>query len=347
MNDKVVCIVCILIGLAVPTLSSNVFAQLDEGRLVFSIRKPIPSLDGFMAATGTLRQARGSELENWWQFYQYNICTVNPDGTDFRQLTTDSMSRRPRWSPDGKWIAYISGPENSHTLYIITKNGDEKTELLKRQFRIHDFWWSPNSQAILISVETKRAVDPTENRIVTIDGESRKRLRMSRWSMGWFHWDSRGEEVKEPKTKLIRALPKGVQWPEWSPDRRYIAVVTDGLLSLVEVETTSVTGQWFPQKNEPPCQKIEEWSPDGKQILFYVRGEVCAATVDGTQIRTIVNLSMGSGRNATWGPDGNRVAFVSRRGGGRNFEIYVVDIESGGTKRITYTNYDHFDLDWR
>jgi Tol biopolymer transport system component len=165
--------------------------------------------------------------------------------------------------------------------------------------------------------------------------------------MGWFHWDGHGKKVKEPKTKLIRALPGGVNWPEWSPDRRYIAIVTEGVLSLVAVETTSVTGQWFPQGNEPPCQKIEEWSLDGKHILFYVGGNVCAAAVAGVQIKEITNLSMGNGRDATWSPDGKHVAFVSRRGGGRNYEIYMVEIESGHTKRITYTNYNHFDLDWR
>ena len=241
-------IVWILVGLATLTLSPNISAQLGEGKLVFSIRKPLPNLDGFKAATGLLKEARGREPKRWWHFYQYDICTINPDGTDFRQLTTDGMSRRPRWSRDGEWIAYISGPENSHTLYVMTKNGDEKTELLKRQFRIHDLWWSPNSQAILASVETKRAVDPMESWIVTIDGESRKQLRMNRWSMGWFHWDSHGKKVKEPKTKLIRALPGGVNWPEWSPDRRYIAIVTEGVLSLVAVETTSVTGQCAPCK---------------------------------------------------------------------------------------------------
>lgn len=338
-----------LIGLSILFLSASASAQPDEGTLLFCIRKPIPNLDGFKAATGLLKQnrGRGRAPANWWKFYRYNIYTLKPDGTDFRQLTDDGMSRRPRWSPDGQWITYISGPENSQSLYVMTADGEEKEELLKRQLRIHDFWWSPSSHAILASVETDRSVDPMESWILTIDGESRKRRRMSKWAMGWFHWDAKGKKVNEPRTKLIRALPEEVNWPEWSPDRRYIAFVAEGRLSLADVESTGVTGNWFAQQNDPPCGSIEEWSRDGKRILFYVSGDVCAATVAKGRVDEIINLSMGPGENATWSPDGGRVAFVSRPAGRRNHEIYVTDVQSGDTKRITYTNYSHFNLDWK
>ena len=82
-------------------------AQNETGRLVFAVRKPFPHRDGFRAATGTLEKGRGTT--KWWEFYQYDICTMNPDGTEFRQLTDDGLSRRPRWSPDGTLIATYPG----------------------------------------------------------------------------------------------------------------------------------------------------------------------------------------------------------------------------------------------
>jgi TolB protein len=336
----------VVIWFTVLSLASGGLAQFDEGKLVFSIRKPMRTLEGFRAASGLLRQGRG-EPANWWQFFQYNIYTLNPDGVGLRQLTDDGMSRRPRWSPDGKWIAYVSGPENAQSLYVMTANGDEKTELLKRQIKVRDFWWSPNNHAILAAVETDRAVDPMESWIVTIDGESQKQRRMSQWSMGWFHWDAQGREVKEPSAKLIQALPEGVRWPEWSPDRRHIAFVTEKGLSLAEVESASVTGNWFSQRDEPPCDGIEEWSPDGKHILFYAAGDVCMATVAAGRVEEVVNLSMGNGQDATWSPDGKRMAFISRPAGRKNQEIFIVEIESGYVIQLTYTNYSHFDLHWR
>ena len=336
----------ILIGLVVLSLSPKATAQLSEGKLVFSIRKPKPTLDGFKAIAGVI-EAHRQEPENWENFYEYNICTLSPDGTDLRQLTANGISRKPQWSPDSTRIAYIAGPKYSQSLWVMTETGEEKTELLKQQLHILDFWWSPNSQAILVTVATRSIVAPVEIWIITVDGESQKPLGMRKWSKGWYHWDAQGEKVKEPRTKLIQALDSVVSWPKWSPDRCYIAFASKGRLSLAEVETVSVTGKWFHQKDEPPCTEIEEWSPDGKRILFHVGYNVCVAMVSKGKIEAVVNLGIANGWDATWSLDGNSVAFVRIPAGDENQEIYVMDIEDSQAVRLTYTNYSHFDLDWR
>ena len=321
-------------------------AQTDDGKLVFTIRKPLDSRDGFRAATGALERGRGTK--KWWEFYQYNVCTMNPDGGEFRQLTDDGLSRKPRWSPDRQWVAYISGVDQAESLYISHSDGSEKTQLIKKQYHIHDFWWSPLSHALLVVVEIDRAKDRLENWMVTVDSESTKKWRTSRWAEGWFHWDAKGERVKEPKNRLIDALPEGVRWPEWSPNRNYIAFVADGFLGLAEPDVTGVTGSWFLQHDEPPCQKIEAWAHDGKQILFYASGEICVATVDKGRFKRYVNLSLYKGRDATWSPDSTRIAFVGRdQAGRRTSEIFLLNAETGEMRQLTHTNIDYLDLHWR
>ena len=321
-------------------------AQDEAGQLVFAIRKPLEHRDGFRAATRTLEKGRGTT--KWWEFYQYNICTMNPNGTDFRQLTDDGFSRRPRWSPDREHIAYISGIDGAESLYVIRGDGTENKRLVKRQHRIHDFWWSPLSNAILVVIEIDRARDPLENWAVTIDGESTKRWRTRRWAEGWLHWDAKGEKVKEPKSKLIEALPEGIRWPRWSPDRKWIAFRTDGFLALAEPDVVGATGLWFLQKDEPPCQRIEEWSSDGKQILFYTSSEICIATVEKGRFKNYLNLSLYKGRDATWSPGGNQVAFIGGdTSGRRTSEIFTLDVETGKMQQMTSTSYDYFDLHWR
>ena len=327
-------------------ITNLVSAQNETSRLVFAVRKPFLHRDGFRAATGTLEKGRGTT--KWWEFYQFDICTMNPDGTDFRQLTDDGLSRRPRWSPDGTLIAYISGVDEAEALYVMEADGAEKVRLVKKQYRIHDFRWSPRGGALLVVVEIDRPKDRLENWVVTVDGKSTKRWRTRRWAEGWFHWDVEGEEIKEPKNKLIEALPKGVKWPEWSPDRKWIAFTTEGFLALAQQEVVGTTGLWFLQRDEPPCQRIERWSPDGTKILFYASGEICVATVENGKFKSYQNLSLYRGRDATWSPDGGQVGFIGRdRGGRRTSEIFIMDVETGAMTQITSTSYDFYNLHWR
>lgn len=326
-------------------ISGVVFAEGNGEKLVFATSVPLPNEDGFRASTRTLEKGRG--VKKWWEFYQYNIGTINLDGTDYRQLTDDGVSREPRFSPDRQRIVYISGVDEARSLYVMRADGTEKKQLIKKQYAIHDFWWSPLSDAVLVVVEIDRPKDRLENWEVTVDGKI-KRWRTQRWAKGWLHWNPEGEKVKEPNRRLLEVLPEGISWPEWSPDRKWITFKTDGFLALAEPDVVSMGRTWFLQRNEPPCGHIEEWSPDGKQILFYTSGDICVATVEQGRFKSYVNLSRYNGRDATWSPNGSQVAFIGantdRR---RTSEIFILDVESGKMQQITSTNYDYYDLHWR
>ena len=335
--------ICVLI--LVFTLGGVGFAENGAGKLVFAVREPLENEDGFRITTRTLE--RGRDTTSWWEFYQFNICTMNPDGTDFQRLTDDAISRNPRWSPDKEWIAYISGVERAKSLYIMRADGSEKKQLVKREYGIHDFWWSPSSEAVLVVVELDRPKDPLENWEVPVDGKI-KRWRTERWAKGWLHWDAKGERVKEPNRRILEVLPNGIQWPEWSPDRNWIAFKTEGLLAIAEPDVVSMGRTWFLQLDEPPCGNIEEWSPDGKQVLFYTSGEICVATVEKGRFQNYLNLSLYPGRDATWSPDGSKVAFIGKDSDGRRTsEIFILDVGTGKMQQVTSTTHDYFDLHWR
>ena len=340
---RIKCVISVFI--LVIMVGGVVFAEGNVGKLVFAIREPLLNEDGFRITTRTLE--RGRDVTNWWEFHQYNICTMNPDATDFRRLTDDGVSRDPRWSPDRERIAYISGVDRAKSLYVMLADGTENKQLIKKQYDIHDFWWSPLSHAVLVVVEIDRSKDRLENWEVTVDGKI-KRWRTQQWAQGWLHWDAKGERVKEPNRRLLEVLPKGIRWPEWSPDRKWIAFKTDNFLALAEPDVVSMGRTWFLQRDEPPCENIEEWSPDGKQILFYTSGEICVATVEQGRFKSYLNLSLYRGRDATWSPDGSQIAFIGGDSNGRRTsEIFILDVETGKMRQITSTTYDYFDLHWR
>ncbi len=319
--------------------------EANEGKLVFAIKEPLQNEDGFRATTKTLE--RGKDVSNWWEFHQYNIGIMNPDGTDFKRLTDDGLSRKPRLSPDGEAIAYISGVNREKSLYMMWTDGSEKTQRLKKIYNIHDFWWSATSHAVLVVVEIDRPKDRLENWIVPINGDLSK-WRTRYWAKGWLHWDAKGEKIIEPNRRLIEVLPEGIQWPKWSPDKKWIAFLTDGVLALAEPDVVSMGRRWFLQRNEPPCAYIEEWSPDGKQVLFYTSGEICVAKVEKGKFKSYRNLSLYRGHSATWNPDGSEIAFIGGdKNGRRTSEIFVIDVKTGKMQQITSTTHDFFDLHWQ
>jgi Tol biopolymer transport system component len=82
---------------------------------------------------------------NWIAFSsnrdgRWGIYVMTAQGTSARRLTfTDTdppggnwlqgNSGSPAWSPDGKWIAYVSHQDGNREIYIMRSDGTEKTRL--------------------------------------------------------------------------------------------------------------------------------------------------------------------------------------------------------------------------
>src|SRR5712692_5179530 len=74
--------------------------------------------------------------------------------------TAKKSSTNPAWSPDGKWIAFLSDrpgqiaqtPEGKKQLYVISADGGEAQQLTKVENDVSDFDWAPDSKHIAFSM---------------------------------------------------------------------------------------------------------------------------------------------------------------------------------------------------
>ena len=74
----------------------------------------------------------------------FDICTINPDGTDMRRLTQDPANdESPCWSPDGRYIIFSSNRTGRYQLYIMTANGENQIKITSLEGDQTSPSWSP------------------------------------------------------------------------------------------------------------------------------------------------------------------------------------------------------------
>jgi Tol biopolymer transport system component len=77
-----------------------------------------------------------------------DIWMTSWDGTQTIRLTsTPESESSPRWSPDGRWLAFVSGRQEGKggQVWLLDRRGGEAQRLTMIKGGIDDFAWSPDS----------------------------------------------------------------------------------------------------------------------------------------------------------------------------------------------------------
>jgi Tol biopolymer transport system component len=216
-------------------------ASITRGSMQFWF--PDPSPDGQWLAC----QSMGN---------QRHIFIMRTDGTELRDLTNDANRYFwPRWSPDGKRIAFSSRQTGNYELWTTNSDGSGLQQITHSSGG-HYSPWSPDGQRIAYSIHTPRndcvIFDPgkawTEQKFEYLAPLSDSSLSFEGWS---FSPDGR-------KLAGIRHLPNGVHsgigtydfdsrkydwftdfgdWPLWLNDNRHLLFVSQGKILLLDTST--------------------------------------------------------------------------------------------------------------
>ena len=105
-------------------------------------------------AAGALGFARDPHYNGGKVVFSFrgNLWQVNEDGSNARQLTrADARDIKPRFSPDGQWIAFTSSLAGNPDVYIMPANGGEPKRLTWHSGNDEVQYWAPDGRRILFS----------------------------------------------------------------------------------------------------------------------------------------------------------------------------------------------------
>jgi tricorn protease len=82
--------------------------------------------------------------------YMGDIWVANEDGSNVQRLT-DNVARDvyPRFSPDGKWIAFSSNRRGNYDVYVISATGGAPTQLTFHSASDIVVGWTPDSKSVI------------------------------------------------------------------------------------------------------------------------------------------------------------------------------------------------------
>ena len=72
------------------------------------------------------------------------IFIVSPDGSGLTQLTSQGNNEDPSFSPDGRYISFVSDRDGVKGVYIMRANGESQQRITPRTMKAYAPRWSPN-----------------------------------------------------------------------------------------------------------------------------------------------------------------------------------------------------------
>ena len=285
------------------------------------------------------------------QIFRTDLWLYQDDGKrgSLIQLTQSGHDSEPKWSPDGKWIAFLSERKSSSgkgddsdsdskeevsQIYLISPHGGEAMQLTEGEEDVHTFSWSADSQTIYFATRqpwTKEQKDSYKNQWKDV-----VQYRTAERGDTLFALDLSAALARHTNSaaKVEKQEGKPKENPDITPGTRVMATTALRVDSMV----TSPDGSKLAYVSNAINQRQEKYEDVEIYVVDVGRTSATAGTGTTVEPRRITKNQAFEGR-PRWANDNRHIFFTVEvgdiSGPYRDLQphLYWVDTESGAVEQ--------------
>ena len=269
---------------------------VDDVFEIRDVRDPQITDDGkwvaYTVTTSSLKKDK-SETRIWM--------APTAGGDAIAMTAEDVSSSHPRWSPDGKYLSFLSKRSEGKTqVWLLNRMGGEAQQLTDTIQGVNDFAWSPDSKRLVLvlqdpspeDLEEAKTKDKEKPEGGDKDAGTKKpktprpmvvdRYRFKTDTVGYLDRRRTHLYVFDVATKAVVQATSGDfddQEPAWSPDGTLLAFRSnrslpdpdrtyDSNIWVVAADNTDKGTHLTQVTTNPGSDVAPAWSPDGKWIVY-------------------------------------------------------------------------------
>ena len=331
MKHIALLILAVTLLAAWPTAQGKRPLQIDDLYNLKEVRDPQRSPDGTWVAYTVTRAIKATDKNDT------DLWMASWDGRQNLQLTFSPESESsPRWSPDGKYLSFISSRQGAKggQIWLLNRSGGEAVKLTDVKGGVSDYEWSPDSTRFVLvvndpdpdEVEDKKDGEPKTRKPIVVD-----RYRFKQDVRGYLDARRTHLYLFDIAAKKVETLTTGLfdeTSPAWSPDGRHIAFIRrhgDGDIDKTANQDVFViearAGAEPRRLTRTPAGESGPiaWSPDGRTLAFllgdepkysaYVQQKLAVMPSAGGELRTLTDALDRPVRSPRFSRDGGSIVF--------------------------------------